>query len=83
MNPPFGNGADVRHVLHAEKFLRRGGLLVAVMSAGAEFRSDKRSEQFRKLVADRGGWIESLPDDAFELAGTNVRTVLAVLPAAL
>ena len=81
MNPPFKGQADVRHVTHALGFLRPGGRLVAVMSAGAEFRQDKTAEAFRKVVADRGGWIERLPDDSFEGSGISVRTVMAVIPA--
>jgi predicted RNA methylase len=81
MNPPFSRQADIKHVTHALGFVKPGGMVVAVMSAGAEFRQDKTATEFRKLVADRGGWIERLPDDAFESSGTSVRTVLAVIPA--
>ena len=81
MNPPFKGQADIRHVTHALGFVKPGGTVVAVMSAGTEFRQDKTAEQFRKLVADHGGWIERLPADAFEGSGTSVRTVLAVIPA--
>jgi predicted RNA methylase len=81
MNPPFGRQADIRHVTHALGFLRPGGLLVAIMSAGVEFRQDKLVVEFRKLVADRGGRIERLPDDAFAASGTGIRTVMAVIPA--
>lgn len=80
MNPPFADRADVRHVLHADKFVRFGGLLVAVMSAGVSFREDKLTAAFRDLVADRGGEIVPLPDDAFKQSGTSVRTVLVTLP---
>ena len=81
MNPPFKGQADVRHVTHALGFLRPGGRLVAIMSAGTEFRQDKTAGAFRKLVADRGGWFERLPDDAFEGSGASVRTVMVVIPA--
>lgn len=81
MNPPFGRQADIRHVTHALGFVKPGGMVVAVMSAGVEFRQDKTTEAFRKLVADCGGWIERLPDDSFEASGTSVRTVMAVIPA--
>jgi predicted RNA methylase len=80
MNPPFADRADVRHVLHADKFVRFGGLLVAVMSAGVMFREDKLTAAFRELVAERGGEIVPLPDDAFRNSGTLVRTVLVTLP---
>ena len=81
MNPPFAGKADVAHVAHAAQFLRPGGLLVAVMSAGTAFRSDKRTGAFRQLVEDAGGTIEALPDEAFRESGTDVRTVLVTLPA--
>lgn len=74
MNPPFSPGrADLAHVQHAMKFMRRGGVLVAVMAAGITFRSDKQSEGFRSLIASLGGSIELLPDGAFEESGTGVR----------
>ncbi|GHJ34269.1 lambda phage type II DNA modification methyltransferase [Streptomyces hygroscopicus subsp. sporocinereus] len=80
MNPPFARQSDIRHVLHALDFLKPGGLLVAVMSAGVTFRSG-RAEKFRNLVADRGGSIDPLPEGAFKESGTDVRTVIAVIPA--
>jgi predicted RNA methylase len=81
MNPPFAGKADVAHVTHALGFLRPGGLLVAVMSAGTGFRQDKATEAFRRLVADRGGVFKELPGDSFKESGTGISTVLAVIPA--
>jgi hypothetical protein len=80
MNPPFAKRQDVAHVLHALKFLKRGGVLAAVMSAGARFRQDRIAQEFRAVVDSGGGYIEDLPDGAFRESGTNVRTVLAVIP---
>lgn len=80
MNPPFGKHADIRHVTHALGFVKPGGMVIAIMSAGAEFRSDKTAAGFRKLVAGHGGRFERLPDGAFEASGTSVRTVMAVIP---
>jgi predicted RNA methylase len=82
MNPPFAKRADVDHVTHAAKFLRPGGLLVAVMGAGVTFRSDKDTEALRDLVTERGGSIEPLANLAFRESGTDVNTVLVTLPAA-
>jgi predicted RNA methylase len=81
MNPPFLKQADIKHVTHALKFLKPGGLLVAVMSAGVTFRSDARTAQFRDLVDARGGHIEPLPENSFKASGTGVNTVTAVIPA--
>jgi hypothetical protein len=81
MNPPFENGADVTHVTHALRFLKDGGRLLAIMSAGVTFRQDRRTADFRRLVDERGGTIEALPDDAFKESGTQVRTVLVTIDA--
>jgi predicted RNA methylase len=76
MNPPFAKEADIDHVMHAAKFLRPGGRLVAVMSAGTKFRTSKRAQDFRSFVAARGGSIEDLPEGSFKVSGTGVNTVL-------
>ena len=80
MNPPFSRQADIRHVMHALGFLKAGGLLVAIMSAGVAFRENRLTTDFRALVAARGGSIEALPDGAFKVSGTMVRTVLVTIP---
>lgn len=80
MNPPFAKQADIKHVVHALSFLKPDGLLVAIMSAGVTFRSDKRTVDFRALVEERGGYIEALPDGAFKESGTMVNTVMVVIP---
>lgn len=82
MNPPFAKGVDVRHVLHAAQFLRTGGRLVSVMSAGVTFRNDALTSGFRHIVEERGGKIEMLPEDSFKASGTSVNTVLVSFPAA-
>ena len=82
MNPPFAGQADIRHVTHALGFLKPGGLLVAVMSAGVTFREDKLAAGLRELVTERGGRIDPLPPDAFKQSGTSVRTVTVMIPAA-
>lgn len=75
MNPPFARGQDVDHVTHALEFLRPGGRLVSVMSAGVEFRQDKRYADFRRLEPT----IERLPEKSFRPSGTDVRAVIVVL----
>lgn len=78
MNPPFTRGEDVDHVTHALKFLKPGGRLAAIMSAGTKFRSDKKTVAFRELL-EKGPFlakIDDLPEGSFQVSGTNVRTVL-------
>ncbi|MGR6915349.1 DUF3560 domain-containing protein [[Actinomadura] parvosata] len=81
MNPPFSKGKDIQHVTHALRFVKPGGLLVAVMSNGVAWRKDKTATSFRELVERRGGRIEPLPEEAFAVSGTDVRTVLVIIPA--
>jgi 16S rRNA G1207 methylase RsmC len=83
MNPPFIKQADIKHVLHALKFLKTGGLLVSVMSAGVLFRTNRLTTDFRNMVQSRGGSIEEMQEGAFKDSGTMVRTVIAVIPAEL
>jgi len=76
MNPAFGRQRDIDHVLHAWKFLKIGGRLVSVMSAGVTFRQDRKTLSFREFVSANDGVIEHLPDDSFAESGTKVRTVV-------
>ena len=76
MNPPFDRERDIDHVTHALKFLKPDGWLMSIMSAGIEYRETRKSAAFRKLVADRKGWIIELPSGSFAEVGTNVNTVL-------
>ena len=80
MNPPFMKQLDIKHVLHALKFLKPGGLLVAVMASSVTFRDNRLTQDFRDLVRTRGGDIEALPDESFRASGTLVRTVIATIP---
>jgi len=74
MNPPFAQRADVKHVLHAIKFLKPGGRLVSIMSAGILFRTDALTTSLR----DELDHYEALPDDSFKASGTSVRTAAVV-----
>lgn len=79
MNPPFAKRADIDHVLHAFEFLRQGGRLVSIMSAGVSFRHDHKTEDFRQFVYEHDGSIEALPEGSFKVSGTMVNTVLVTV----
>lgn len=72
MNPPFRRGQDIEHVRHALKFVRPGGLLVAVMPSGP---------RSRKFAESAGASITDLPYGSFIPSGTNVSTFIAVIQA--
>lgn len=72
MNPPFENGADIRHIEHARTLLKPGGRLVAICAAGPRQRA--------KLEPIADTW-EDLPADSFKSSGTSVNTALVVIEA--
>lgn len=76
MNPPFDLERDIDHVTHALKFIKPDGFLLSIMSAGTEFRETRKAGAFRKLLADRKGWMIDLPPASFAEVGTYVNTVL-------
>lgn len=81
MNPPFcrvGLGDHLDHVHRAFSMLVPGGVLVSVLPAGVEFRSDKRHREFREWAFEEGSptTIIELPDNSFKESGTGVRTVV-------
>ena len=76
MNPPFDRGRDIDHVMHARKFLKPNGTLVAIMSAGTEFRTDKKSLAFQKFIETMNGRFFDLEAGSFSEVGTNVNTAI-------
>jgi len=69
MNPPFENGTDIAHILHAIKFLKPGGRLVALCANGP------RQNEKLKPLADH--W-EVLPENSFKNQGTGVNVALMI-----
>ncbi len=72
MNPPFSNGADIKHIQHARSFLAPGGVLVAVCANGPR--------QHEHLKPEADAWID-LPAGTFADQGTNVNTAIVVFTA--
>ncbi|MCP1357404.1 LPD38 domain-containing protein [Aneurinibacillus migulanus] len=77
MNPPFEKGQDIDHVRHAYELLKPGGKIVAIMSEGPFYRSDKKATAFREWMEKVGGISEEM-DGAFKQAErqTGVKTRL-------
>ncbi|MDB2620173.1 DUF3560 domain-containing protein [bacterium] len=70
MNPPFENGADIKHIKHALTFLKPEGRLVALCANGP------RQQQAFKGAAKT--W-KKLPAGSFKSAGTNVNVVMLTI----
>jgi predicted RNA methylase len=76
MNPPFGAGADIKHITHALTMLKPGGRLVALCANGP-----RQDTALRPLVDASGGDWEDLPADSFKAEGTGVSVALITLHA--
>lgn len=70
MNPPFKQGADIRHVLHALALLKPGGRLAAIVANGPRQRT-----QLKPLASQ---WVD-LPPGAFKESFTNVAAAIVVI----
>ncbi len=80
MNPPFERQADIDHVTAAFGLLAPGGVLIAVMSAGALFRENQKATEFRETILNpHGTYVERLPEGAFKTSGTMVSTIIVRL----
>ena len=66
MNPPFERGQDMAHVLEAFNYLKTGGRLVAIVSAGALTGSTKAHKQFQDWLAAAKAEIEDVDAGAFQ-----------------
>jgi len=70
MNPPFKQGRDIKHIMHALEFLHSGGVLVALCYNG------KRQNAKLKPLADT--W-EVLPEGTFKETGTGASVCLLTI----
>lgn len=79
MNPPFENGQDIDHVLHAYSLLNSGGRLVAIM-AGNKGKTDAKTAKFMELLYNVGS-MQDNPMGSFLSAfrPTGVHTVTVIL----
>lgn len=68
MNPPFENGADIKHILRARELLIPGGRIVAICANGP-----RQQAQLKPLATS---W-KALPADTFP--GTSVNAALLVI----
>lgn len=70
MNPPFKQGRDIKHILHAAELLTPGGRLVALCYDGPRQRA--------RLQPVASQWHD-LPPDTFKCEGTRVAVSLLVI----
>ncbi len=70
MNPPFTTRSDIKHILHARRFLMPGGTIAALCMD-----THHRETALRPLAAT---W-EKIPAGAFKESNTGVPTVLLTI----
>lgn len=73
MNPPFSQAQDIEHILHAKKFMKPGGILIAICADGP-----RQRDVLQPMIEQNGGTWERLPSGTFQVSGTMVSTVLMV-----
>lgn len=73
-NPPFSRQQDIDHITHMIELANR--CVVSVASQSVMWRTNKKSIEFRELVAKNGGTIKTLPEDSFKKSGTKVNTCI-------
>lgn len=74
MNPPFVDGADIKHITHALTMLNPAGRLVALCADGP-----RQNAVLRPMIEARGGRWEQLPEGSFKSEGTGVRVARMIL----
>jgi len=74
MNPPFSRQQDIDHILRAFDHLKKGGMLVSIVSESPFFRVNKKSVEFRKFLEDNNAEIIKNPDGSFKESGTMINT---------
>lgn len=79
MNPPFAKNQDIDHVLHAFKFLKPGGRIVAITSPHFTFATEKKVVAFKKFLEQHNAFWEDVKEGTFKESGTNVRTVIVTI----
>lgn len=70
MNPPFKQGRDVKHIMHALEMVKDGGRLVSLCYNGTRQRA-----ALKPIAAE---WID-LPDDSFANEGTHAAVAMVVI----
>lgn len=79
MNPPFSGGQDAAHVMHAFKFLKPNGRLVAIVGEGICTRTDKKATAFQAFINDHLTCEEKFSGGEFKESGTTSSSRMIVL----
>lgn len=79
-NFPFSKFSDIAHCRHAYSLLNDGGRMVCITSPSWQFRTDKKSVEFKTWFESLPSvTVEELPAGTFRDSGTNVRALLLAI----
>ncbi|WP_407310614.1 hypothetical protein [Desulfosporosinus sp. SB140] len=76
MNPPFS--FEIEHITHAYDFLKDGGQLITIASAGILDKGTKKGKEFKQWFDDVYGYDYTLPANSFKESGTSVNTKMLI-----
>jgi SAM-dependent methyltransferase len=79
MNPPFYGRHYAKHVRHAFKFLKPGGVLKAILPATARYDHGELDDMIPKPRWSCDSAWDDLPVGSFSESGTNVSTTILTL----
>ena len=75
-NPPFSKNQDIVHIRKMYDKLKPGGKMVAISSIHWQISNNSKEKEFSHWIDTVKGRVEELPEGAFTMSGTNVRTLL-------
>jgi hypothetical protein len=75
MNPPFYGKHYAKHVRHAVKFLKPGGVLKAILPVTARYDHGLLDDLAKRPRWSDGAW-DDLPVGSFSESGTNINTTV-------
>lgn len=81
MHPPFENGEDIDHVLHAAEMIRPGGFITAIMGAGMATTMQTKYQRFRNFIMSNSGSITVIPFETFKAeknCGSKIRVYIPI-----
>lgn len=79
MCPPFQNNKDVFHVMHAYKYLKKDGVLKALMNPSFITENNTHQKEFREFLIDKQYSIELIPDYTFIEKSKTVSTIIITI----
>lgn len=79
MNPPFENGLDIDHVMHAYPMIRSTGRLVAIMGEGVFFRQFKKDKAFREFLQSNNAYVSEPIKEAFKKSFNSTGVMVRIV----